>query len=945
MFRHLSRGVSLAALAAFACLTMPAPVQADDRFIVTGIENVGEKRISRTVFEYSYRVSVRNDSSEEGADVVATLVAVPSGTTIVDGRVACGNMLPQGTAAPGRDLIVIRQDRTVPFDPAGLKWSFSSATLVKLEPVKPADLVVLAAADLGLPASGATVTTSGAIREALLRDGTLRFATPGDSGSEQHGRIVVRGDSVNTVLDVTVRTMRPTAPVSYEEPDENGNPPAAAPVLEVIGFWLTATTGGDIAFRLADSAGLDLADDSIGTATGRNGARIALHDYWTFDRATATFSISGAAREQLLAALPGGPLALSLNFVSKDGMFTASYDLLAAHRGVLLQGRILHSDGRPVTSLLDRTMLLAGYNTGHRVVTPITYRGEFDFANVIPDTYQLTLVELDNPGVTSVSTAIYDTTTEATVTIVYPVPGQGATHGEARRPESYAASSVIQDGAPPPRQAVRGRKQPPALAAGRGTVFSAVAGAQDETVSVPVSFAVPQGTQGVNVQVSVFTEEYPYYTSQHSEYNDTWSYSVTGLPGVSLVANGSVNDSHYLQPTITRSQCVDVSQQATAGALTVGGIVSATNIGDGELPTTSTVELTLGCTDLQVSSARFMSPNASGNPVLEPIHVSDSSNEIVNIPGPYLSLQATAADGTHTLPLEIRYTPANATITEVQVGVSTDPLLPRLSSVNLLDQPHVKSPGKISFPSLSLPPFPGVTTTGKVTATVRLRGIVDGSEKESLPRKGGQLTFEGKSSFIPLYLAGAVAPLDTRRYNAPHDAGGDSWATRHTIDWLLGRPYRFDDISGMHVAQTAGGRSILGHAGHSDGQQVDMRYADGQGGYTDELGGQDNGSHIQALITAAAQEVAGNAPQKPKLAALQAWIKANRAMLEADAITGFTRKIYIGNAFIKLALIDGKFNAGAMSAIPGITAWARPYNVFSVNGHLHHWHISVSLHP
>src|SRR6218665_1279564 len=75
--------------------------------------------------------------------------------------------------------------------------------------------------------------------------------------------------------------------------------------------------------------------------------------------------------------------------------------------------------------------------------------------------------------------------------------------------------------------------------------------------------------------------------------------------------------------------------------------------------------------------------------------------------------------------------------------------------------------------------------------------------------------------------------------------------------WAPNKPYRFDDISGKHVTQTANGRSILGHEGHSDGQQIDMRYADGRGGFGDALGGQGNGAQIKKLIDDAAAEVAG----------------------------------------------------------------------------------------
>ena len=176
---------------------------------------------------------------------------------------------------------------------------------------------------------------------------------------------------------------------------------------------------------------------------------------------------------------------------------------------------------------------------------------------------------------------------------------------------------------------------------------------------------------------------------------------------------------------------------------------------------------------------------------------------------------------------------------------------------------------------------------------------------ESDPNEGGQVSFNGDTAFTPLYAAGNEASLAGRRYGV-RDVGGDSWATFQSISWLGTNTFRFDDISAQHIAQTTTGRSVLGHSGHSVGQQLDLRYADGQGGYSDALGGQGNGVSIKKLIDDAAAEVAANTAQKPKLASLQLWIASNRAMLETQASAASTRVIYIGHSFVKLALIDGK---------------------------------------
>jgi hypothetical protein len=197
----------------------------------------------------------------------------------------------------------------------------------------------------------------------------------------------------------------------------------------------------------------------------------------------------------------------------------------------------------------------------------------------------------------------------------------------------------------------------------------------------------------------------------------------------------------------------------------------------------------------------------------------------------------------------------------------------------------------------------------------------------------GAISFKSERTFVPLFLIGDQLP-DSRRYGA-RDQGGDSWGTYNTLQWLTGRSYRFDDISGLHVPQTASGRSALGHAGHSDGTQMDMRYADGSGGFSETLGGANNGTAIRNLLNEAQAELGSTVT--PKLDLAKAWISANRTMMATEASSA--RKIHAGLAWIKLALCDGKFPD--QTNIPGVGVWtSKPSIVSFVESHLHHWHLS-----
>jgi hypothetical protein len=53
--------------------TAPAAIQ----FEVVSLGKVAEKRISRSVYDYTYQVSIRNNGISEAAHVLAELLAVP----------------------------------------------------------------------------------------------------------------------------------------------------------------------------------------------------------------------------------------------------------------------------------------------------------------------------------------------------------------------------------------------------------------------------------------------------------------------------------------------------------------------------------------------------------------------------------------------------------------------------------------------------------------------------------------------------------------------------------------------------------------------------------------------------------------------------------------------------------------------------------------------------
>lgn len=139
-----TRTVSTAAVAV-------TPAQAT----VTGLVKLSEKRISRTVYEYVFRVTVSSGPTAL-SQVTATLAAVGAGSSIVDGTVQTGPMAAQSQVTPANDTITLRHDRTLAFNAAALVWNIVAVPL-------PTGTVSVVVKDVGGAfLSGASVTVGGA---------------------------------------------------------------------------------------------------------------------------------------------------------------------------------------------------------------------------------------------------------------------------------------------------------------------------------------------------------------------------------------------------------------------------------------------------------------------------------------------------------------------------------------------------------------------------------------------------------------------------------------------------------------------------------------------------------------------------------------------------------------------------------------------------------------
>ncbi len=94
---------------------------------VVGMQLVSSSRVGRTTFDYTYTITVRNGSPALVA-AKATVTSTAPATQIVKSTVSLGDVAAGATVASA-DTFTLRQDRSVPFNPASLVWKVSGLSL------------------------------------------------------------------------------------------------------------------------------------------------------------------------------------------------------------------------------------------------------------------------------------------------------------------------------------------------------------------------------------------------------------------------------------------------------------------------------------------------------------------------------------------------------------------------------------------------------------------------------------------------------------------------------------------------------------------------------------------------------------------------------------------------------------------------------------------------
>lgn len=167
-------------------LAVGSPGASDDIRVVS-LTKVAETRVSRTVYDYTYRLTVRNAGNRDLASVIAQLDSVGAGSTIIDSTSYLGAM-SSGQTKDAADTVVIRHDRVRPFNDAALAWRFR--TLAAANPESVAASVSQAVLKPGVINVDGVLATS--LNPNLLVDSA--------GGAWQSGQLLIRDGDVYRVI-------------------------------------------------------------------------------------------------------------------------------------------------------------------------------------------------------------------------------------------------------------------------------------------------------------------------------------------------------------------------------------------------------------------------------------------------------------------------------------------------------------------------------------------------------------------------------------------------------------------------------------------------------------------------------------------------------------------------------------------------------------------------
>lgn len=294
--------------------------------------------------------------------------------------------------------------------------------------------------DLAIPQATYQLSLlQGTVENLVLVDDEIRFWAGPDQGKDQELLLSLAGPQQIFHLPVLLKSLRPTKELVlqhqfFSPPTEIATPLGPAPeftVLSGLGAgnqlllapWAFQLRGEFVEraqcrrlelYHLASRSIIVLAEE----LSGENGI----------------FKLSVEEIQRHWEKIPAGEAQLifkinttTSNGTSSEELVVTQYQLNVFKGQTSLQGKLMDKDGKKGTQWAQKKVAIRGHNNRVSMVVEINNEGSFQVDNLVPGLYDVTLLDVLNPGTISGSVEIFSTDQQREITLLTPTATESPT--------------------------------------------------------------------------------------------------------------------------------------------------------------------------------------------------------------------------------------------------------------------------------------------------------------------------------------------------------------------------------------------------------------------------------------------------------------------------------------------------------------------------------------
>jgi len=456
--------------------------------------------------------------------------------------------------------------------------------------------------------------------------------------------------------------------------------------------------------------------------------------------------------------------------------------------------------------------------------------------------------------------------------------------------------------------------------------ISVVAGAQNIPSSQSNNLVIPKGTKNVTLTYKVTTQEYPYYVTSHSIFNDVWNIVVlAGSEGKQLFAITRQVNSQLTEPPIWLSdgttgdikEVFDVTELAKDNDIELTLSAYATNIGDSALATSVSATVKIGA-GIKINKVTPTPDGWSANN--DKTYYSVPTGGDTNTFHRYFDLDVSKPDGATIDKVKVELLGAGSAALIVDESPGTN--------IQLIDDETIRV--LVTFKANTS----SVNSVPPPSNSIQYRFTVTATDIDSSPLSDEKI----ESGKHPLWRM----PTGSPRYSS-RDDGHDDWCAEGTYNWLIDNASKvkaINDISGEHGKD-------LGHHTHAKGTDIDMYHF-----YMFPGANPNNGTSNYNMLVARINDLPKLDSAIPATQAIGqiaksqiiSWITDSRAGIDdLAALASVSNVIYASNAGgadIAKLLKTGRVTVGGKEFNLGTGDWSNAKHL-TIPPHHHHVHITL----